>query len=274
MNMNNKTVFITGASSGIGLATADLFWKAGWNVVATMRSPERAGELLDRERTYVLALDVTDRESINQAVAKSIQRFGKIDVLINNAGYGLVGPFEPMPAEKIEKQFNTNVLGLMSVTQSLLPHFRGQKAGVIVNISSIGGRVTFPLYSVYHGTKWAVEGFTESLSFELRPQNIKVRLVEPGAIKTDFYGRSMDMIDTGGIKDYDRIIATAMPRMQSSGKNGASPADVAKVIYRSATAKGWKLRYPAAGNAPAMLWLRRLIPVSWFMMAVRWSLLR
>jgi NADP-dependent 3-hydroxy acid dehydrogenase YdfG len=182
----NKTVLITGASSGIGKATAKRFQSAGWNVVATMRSPEDERELNNLDRVLVTRLDVLDLPSIQLAVQEGLARFGKLDVLLNNAGYGAYGPLEVTPMEKIRRQFDVNVTGLLATTQAVLPYFRAQRSGTIINISSIGGRITFPLGTLYHGTKFAVEGLSESLHFELLPLGIRVKLVEPGMVKQTF----------------------------------------------------------------------------------------
>jgi NAD(P)-dependent dehydrogenase (short-subunit alcohol dehydrogenase family) len=263
-----KTVLITGASTGIGKATAILFQQRGWNVVATMRSPQKATELAALDRVICLPLDVTDTASIHDAIAEAIEKFGALDVVVNNAGYGLVGAFETSTPEQIQRQFDTNVFGLMAVTRAILPHLRTQKQGTIVNISSVGGRSTFPLYSLYHATKWAVEGFSESLQFELRPFNIRVKIVEPGPIKTDFYDRSADVTTNPDILDYDRFVAKVLPKTNQSGKNGLPPEAVAQIIYQASTDRSWKLRYPV-GNIGAFLLLRKFLPESWFIAIVR-----
>ncbi|MEO0836542.1 MAG: SDR family oxidoreductase, partial [Cyanobacteria bacterium J06642_3] len=188
----SKTILITGASSGIGKATAQLFQAKGWHVVATMRNPEKETELTTLENVLVTKLDVLDAESINKSVQLGIEKFGKIDVLLNNAGYGAFGVLEATPTENIQRQFGVNVLGLLDVTKAILPHFRKNKAGILINVSSVGGKMTFPLGSLYHGTKFAVEGISEALSFELEAIGCKVKIIEPGAIKTDFASRSFD----------------------------------------------------------------------------------
>ena len=170
-----RTILITGASSGIGKATAIHFQEQGWNVIATMRTPEKETELNELESVQLGKLDVLDLDSINQAIQNGISRFGKIDALVNNAGYGAYGPLESFPRENIIKQFNTNVIGLMDVTRAIIPHFRENKNGVVVNISSIGGQMTFALGSLYHGTKFAVEGISESLHLPLGRNHIKVQ---------------------------------------------------------------------------------------------------
>src|SRR5436190_1313978 len=167
-----KVVLITGASTGIGNETAKLFQSKNWKVAATMRSPEKAEDLQNIVDVECIRLDVTEPASIRSAIDMTLEKFGRIDVVVNNAGYGLVGPFEAMTDEQIERQFQTNVLGMMNVCRAIVPYFREHKRGIIVNVASLGGRVTFPFYSIYNSTKWAVEGFSESLQFELDQFNI------------------------------------------------------------------------------------------------------
>ncbi|MEO7539507.1 MAG: SDR family oxidoreductase, partial [Pyrinomonadaceae bacterium] len=169
-----KVVLITGASSGIGLHTAKLFQAKNWKVAATMREPEKAGELNKIVDIECCRLDVTDTASIKSAIEATLDRFGRIDAVVNNAGYGLLGAFEAASAEQIERQFETNVLGVMNVCREILPYFREQKRGHIVNVASIGGRMTFPASSLYNATKWAIEGFSEALQFEVEQFNIRI----------------------------------------------------------------------------------------------------
>jgi short-subunit dehydrogenase len=191
-------------------------------------------------------------ETINQAIQNGIQKFGKIDALVNNAGYGAYGPLESFPRENIVKQFNTNVIGLMDVTRAIIPHFRENKNGVIVNISSIGGQMTFALGSLYHGTKFAVEGFSESLHYEMSQIGVKVKIVEPGMIATDFGGRSFDF-QAGEIADYQPIIGALMKQWQNP-ENTSSPASlVADVIYTAVTDDSEQLRYRAGDDANFLL---------------------
>jgi NAD(P)-dependent dehydrogenase (short-subunit alcohol dehydrogenase family) len=270
-----KTVFITGASSGIGRSTALYFQKQGWNVAATMRSPDqeinRTNSLANLDRVICLKLDVTDRLSIANAVAETIARLGEIDVLVNNAGYGMLGAFETSTPEQIQRQFDTNVFGLMETTRAVLPHFRDRKQGVIVNVASIGGRVAFPLYSLYHATKWAVEGFSESLQHELLAFNIRVKIVEPGPIKTDFYERSADRTSNPDFPEYDEFSDRILTKLNKIGTTGALPEVVAKTIYTASTDKSWKLRYPADPLAKQLLFMRKLLPDFLFTKIVRQS---
>lgn len=267
-----KTILITGSSSGIGKATALHFAAQDWNVVATMRTPEKAGDWAKHSTITLTRLDVREIDSIHQAINDTINKFGKIDVVVNNAGYGLVGPFEASTHEQIQRQFDTNVFGLMNVCRAIIPHFRAQEDGIIINVASMGGRITFPLYSLYHGTKWAVEGFSESLQFELQPFNIRVKIIEPGAIKTDFYHRSMDVISKPGLTAYDAYVNRAMPNMNRFGETAPGPEKVAQVIYQAATEGSSKLRYQI--NSAPLLALRRLLPLSLFQRIVRMVVLK
>ena len=262
-----KTILITGSSSGIGKATAIYFAEQGWNVIATMRTPEKAGDWAQHRNITLTRLDVLDFDSIKEAINETINKFGKIDAVVNNAGYGLVGPFEASTDEQIRRQFDTNVFGLMNVCREILPHFRAQCDGTIINVASMGGRLTFPLYSLYHGTKWAVEGFSEALQFELQPLNIRVKIIEPGAIKTDFYDRSMDVMSKPGLTAYDSFVNKAMPNMNKFGEIAPGPEKVAAVIFKAATDGSGKLRYQV--NSAPLLALRRLLPLSLFQRIVR-----
>jgi NAD(P)-dependent dehydrogenase (short-subunit alcohol dehydrogenase family) len=271
-NAEVKTVFITGASSGIGRATAEYFATQGWDVVASMRNPQKAGSLSELDGVHIVACDVTDPESIQSAVLQAHERFGQIDVLVNNAGYGLVGPFEAVSEEQIRQQFEVNVFGLQAVTRAVLPQMRERGSGTIVNISSIGGRMTFPLYSSYHATKWAVDGFSESLSYELELLGIRVRIVEPGPVKTDFYDRSMDLNLETAPEEYRPLLERIMPRLAGEVR-GAGPEEIARDIYHAATA-GRRLRYPSGRTGKMILFLRRLLPESWFFVIIRFVFTR
>ncbi len=267
----NRTVFITGASSGIGNATARYFATKGWNVAATMRHPEKEMDLIQLPNTRVYQLDVTDGASIDNAIAQALHDFGTIHALVNNAGYGVDGVFEAMHDELIRKQFDTNVFGLMRVTRSFATYFRKAGGGTIIQIASMGGRIAFPLYSIYHATKWAVEGFTESVQFELRQINIKLRLIEPGAIKTEFYGRSRKVVKPQDTTEYDAFLEKCDHVSMEAGAKGEDPSVVAVAIFKAANDAGWKMRYPVGKPAPMLLMLRKLLPDSWWFAIVRKS---
>jgi NAD(P)-dependent dehydrogenase (short-subunit alcohol dehydrogenase family) len=240
-----------------------------------MRSPDketdRADSLAKLDRLICLKLDVTDHQTIIDAVAETIARFGAIDVLVNNAGYGMLGAFETSTPAQIQRQFATNVFGLMETTRAVLPHFRDRKQGVIVNVASIGGRVAFPLYSLYHSTKWAVEGFSESLQHELLAFNIRVKIVEPGPIKTDFYERSAERTSNPDFPAYDEFSDRILTKLNQIGTTGALPEVVAKTIYKASTDNSWKLRYPADPIAKQLLFIRKLLPDFLFTKIVRQS---
>ena len=268
----DRVVLITGASSGIGLHTAKLFQAKSWKVAATMRSPEKAVELQKIVDLECLRLDVTDPDTIRAAIDATLERFGRIDAVVNNAGYGLIGAFEAASAEQIERQFETNVLGLMNVCREILPYFREQKRGTIVNIASVGGRMAFPVYSLYHSTKWAVEGFSESLQYELADFNIRVKIIEPGPIKTDFYSRSQDVTRKDGLTAYDNFVSRAIANMQKSGNDAPDGEVVAQTIYNAVTDGSKKLRYGV--NTKGILTLRRLLPERLFYAIIKMIVLK
>ena len=252
-----KTILITGASSGIGRATALHFQAEGWNVVATMRSPETETELTALPNVLVTRLDVTDAASVEAAVAASLDQFGQIDVLLNNAGYGAYGPLEAFPMERIERQFDTNVIGLLAVTKAVLPHFRANGSGIVVNISSIGGQMTFPLGTLYHGTKFAVEGLSEALHYELSAIGVKVKIVEPGMIRTDFGGRSFDFVNDESMEGYQSVVKALFDAWGSAGDQASEPQVVVDAIWEAVTDGTDRLRYRAGPDAEMLLDARK-----------------
>ena len=267
-----KVVLITGASTGIGKETAKLFQTKNWKVAATMRTPEKAEDLQRIVDLECVRLDVMDVDSIKAAIHETLEKFGRIDVVVNNAGFAVVGPFEAATQEQIDRQFQTNVFGVMNVCREILPIFREQKRGTIVNVASMGGRITFPLYSLYHATKWAVEGFSEALQFEVKEFNIKIKIIEPGPIKTDFYDRSQSITKKEGLAAYDNFVARALPNLQKAGETAPDGSLVAQVIYDAATDDSWKMRYPA--NSRLVLTARRLLPDSLFFPIIRKAVLK
>ncbi|MFC3614613.1 SDR family oxidoreductase [Lutimaribacter marinistellae] len=250
-----QTILITGASSGIGKETAKLFAARGWNVVATMRSPEKEEDLTGQDNILVTRLDVTDAASIGAATTAGIEKFGKIDVLLNNAGYGAYGPLEAFPMDRIRRQFDTNVIGLIETTKAILPHMRTNRSGTIVNISSIGGQMTFPLGALYHGTKFAVEGISEALHYELEAAGIKVKIIEPGMIATDFGGRSFDFVNDEEMAEYQPVVQALFGAWGSEemASRASAPSVVAEVIWASVTDGTNTLRYRAGEDAVELL---------------------
>ena len=268
----NKVILITGASSGIGKETAKLFQTKNWRVSATMREPEKADDLQRIADIETFRLDVTGTDSIKQAIADTLEKFGRIDAVVNNAGYAVIGAFEAATEEQIERQFQTNVFGVMNVTREILPYFRKEKRGIIVNVASVGGRMTFPLYSLYNATKWAVEGFSESLQYELEQFNIRVKIIEPGPIKTDFYDRSMDMAEKEGLTAYDWFIDRALPNMKKAGEEAPDASVVAETIYEAATDGTKRLRYGV--NTKGILTARKLLPDWAFFRVIKGAILK
>lgn len=265
----SKTIFITGCSSGIGRETVKLFQSKGWNVVATMRSPDKETELNQLDQVLVTRLDVLDQESIRSAVEAAMSRFDGIDVLVNNAGYGAYGPLESFSSEKIRRQFNTNVIGLLDVTRAVLPHFRMNGKGIIINISSVGGKMTFPLGALYHGTKFAVEGISEALSYEVDAFGGTVKIIEPGMIATDFAGRSFDFSNDESMAEYQPVVGALFNLLPTMAQNASPAGVVAEVIYRASTDGSKQLRYTAGQDAEILMDNRRKFDDEGFMGAIR-----
>jgi NAD(P)-dependent dehydrogenase (short-subunit alcohol dehydrogenase family) len=242
-----KTVLITGCSSGYGLETARHFHAQGWNVIATMRSPRE--DLLPRSpRLRVLPLDVTDPRSIDNVLADA----GPIDVLVNNAGIGLLGAFEATPMATTREVFETNTFGVMAMTQAVLPQFRARRSGVVVNVTSSATLAPMPLVAVYTASKTAVEGFTASLAFELEAFNVRVKLVQPG------YAPSTRFTSNGSQRMQGLIPEAYAPYAQrvfaSFAQAGAvtTEVDVAEAVWQAATGNGTQLRFPAGADAVAL----------------------
>ena len=242
-----KTVLITGASSGIGKAAAKFFASKDWNVVATMRNPEACTEFNQLSDVLVTRLDVTDHESIVTAIRAGIAEFGRIDVVVNNAGYGQYGIFEAISPQQVKAQFEVNVFGVMDVTREILPHFRNNKAGVIVNVSSGAGIFTLPMISLYCASKFALEGFSEALSYELTSQNIGMKLVIPhgGITRTKFSERAAHERDMQDVpEDYTAFVdATNQAFARMTAARTATSDEIAAVIYGAATDGTDRLRY-------------------------------
>ncbi|MDX2309564.1 MAG: SDR family oxidoreductase [Hyphomicrobium sp.] len=263
-----KTILITGASRGIGLAAAEMFAARGWQVAATMRSPNTAILTADGNRIRTYRLDVTDTESVNLAIEAVLADCGRIDAVVNNAGYCLPGAFEAQSEEDFRRHIETNLMGAMRVTRAVLPAMRAQGGGRIINMSSICGRMTLPLYTGYCASKWAIEGFTEALGFELRRHNIKVKLIEPGVFRTGSFDQQMqDLAERRGHAAYDDFVADVLPRMADAERAAPGPAAVAEAIWRAATDCWPRLRYSPRGTAT--LAARQIVPDVLFVRGVR-----
>jgi len=251
---DSKTIFVTGASSGLGRATAKLFASKGWKVIASMRDPTKEKELGDTSGITLMVLDVTDPHQIEN-VAEQVVTSGGVDVVFNNAGYGLAGALEGLTDEQILRLVNTNMLGTIRTTKAFLQHFREKRAGLFINTTSLGGLVAFPFNSIYHATKWAIEGWSESMAFELNQFGIGIKTIEPGGIRTDFFTRSLD---TGRHPAYDALVNKFMG-MISDPKQMATystPEQIADVVYEAATDGKDQLRYVAGTDAKSMYAMR------------------
>ncbi|MBW4602797.1 MAG: SDR family oxidoreductase [Calothrix sp. FI2-JRJ7] len=251
----SKTVLITGASSGIGEATAKYFIQKGWNVAATMRTPSKALDWTKANKVICPELDVTKPETITSAIHETLKYFGSIDVLINNAGYALMGSIEGVTPEQLHQQFETNFFGLVSTIQTILPIFRSSGRGTIINVASIGGRIGFPFTSSYHATKWAVEGLSEAMRYELRRFNIRVKIIEPGGIKTNFINHGVSWAPHPAYTEMENHVKNFMDMINDSLPK---PEGVAKVIYRAANDKSGRLRYSPYGEA--VFFLHAILP--------------
>ena len=248
-NRGGKTVFITGSSSGLGRAAAKLFSSRGWRVIATMRNPDKEAELATLPNVILLSLDIIDPQQVERAAARVVTD-GGVDVVFNNAGYGMAGPLEGISEEQMLRMVSTNLLGPIRTTRAFIPHFRERKAGLFINTSSIGGLMTVPFNSLYHATKWAIEGWSESMAFELGQFGIGMKIVEPGGMKTDFFTRSMDV---GRHPAYDALMDRVLGAITDPAQvaSYSNPDQIAEVVYEAATDGKDQLRYVAGPDAKA-----------------------
>ncbi len=255
--MSTKTIFITGSSTGLGRAAAKLFASRGWKVIATMRSPEKETELDKIPGVTVLPLDVSKPEQI-QAAARRALELGPVDVVFNNAGYGLAGPMEGISDEQLVAQINTNLLGVIRTTQAFIPAFRERGAGTFIATTSIGGHVTLPFNSAYHATKWALEGWSESLAFELGRFGVRVKTVAPGLIETDFASRSLVL---GQHPAYDALVNKVFSVFTDPSRKmtGSSAEQIAEVVWEAATDGKDQVTYLAGDDAKALFQQRQSV---------------
>jgi NAD(P)-dependent dehydrogenase (short-subunit alcohol dehydrogenase family) len=244
---NTKTVLITGCSSGYGLETARHFLAQGWSVVATMRTP-REGVLPVSERLRVLALDVTRAESI----AAALETCGPLDVLVNNAGIGVVGVFEATPMATVREVFETNTFGVMAMTQAVLPQFRARRAGVVVNVTSSVTLAPMPLAAAYTASKTAIEGFTGSLAHEVEAFNVRVKLVEPGYCPNTRFTSNGESRMQGLFPEAYAPFANPILAAFAQVTTVTTESDVAKAVYCAANDASGQLRFPAGADAVAL----------------------
>lgn len=264
-----NTVLITGCSSGFGLATATLFLARDWNVVATMRSPQP--ELFPAsDRLLVTALDVTQPATIAAAIAAGITRFGAIDVVVNNAGIGMFGAHEVVTDEVIRQVFATNTFGVMAMNRAIIPHLRERGTGTIINVTSSVGIAPMPLVAAYVASKYAIEGFSESLAYELGVFGVRVKLVQPGLAPTTSFAANSGGRATNTIPPaYAGYAGSYMQSMQHYATAYTSAEDVAATVFRAATDGEAKLRYPAGADSVMLADLRRSLPEDEFIARIR-----
>lgn len=263
-NKNKKVAVVTGISSGIGFETSLLLAKNGYDTYATMRNLDKSGKISDianknKLPLHIIQLDVTDDKSVKEAIHKIINEQERIDVLVNNAGYGLVGPLEELSIEEFKEQFETNVFGVIRVVQHVLPVMRKQGHSTIVNVSSINGRIGFPLTCAYVSSKFALEGLSESMAFEIEQFGIKLILIEPGLIKTNF-GNNLKIgksLSSNPNSPYAEITQKRVSGFKPRFENGSSAIEVAKVILKAVTSENPpKLRYLVGDDAFKLMEIR------------------
>lgn len=251
-------VLVTGCSSGVGEATARLFREEGWTVYATARDEGDLAELA-AAGCETATLDVTDPEEPARVVERVVDETGRLDVLVNNAGYGQRGALEDVPTRKVRRQFDVNVLGPHRLLRAALPHMRAAEDGTVVNVSSVAGRVSTPGMGVYAGSKFALEGMSDALRSEVEPHGLDVVLVEPGPVETDFEARATDeLADLDRTGAYDEVYRFFEDRDAFGGLGASQPADVARVIHQAASCADPAPRYPVGRLAEVLLWARYL----------------
>jgi NAD(P)-dependent dehydrogenase (short-subunit alcohol dehydrogenase family) len=270
--LSNQTIaLITGTSSGFGLLTAIALGKAGYHVIATMRDLSKHNKLSElakaagiEQHIECMQLDVTDEETIARVIQTIQQKYHRIDVLVNNAGYAVGGCVEDIPLTDWRLQFETNFFGLVALTKAVLPMMRQQKQGKIINISSISGRLGFPGYAAYAASKFAVEGFSESLRHEMLPFGVFVVLVEPGAYKTDIWDKGFATMRTSPESAYRAQLEAVLRYSHKAAETAPDPQDIAALIVRITAKPSPKLRYPLGKGASITLWSKALLPWKWF----------
>ena len=263
MTIKNKVALVTGSSSGMGFATAITLARAGIHTYASMRNLKKSKTITELASTenlplQVVQLDVNDKKSVKEAITKIVTEKERVDVLVNNAGYGLFGSLEDISIEEMKAQFETNFFGVIRVTQLVLPIMRKQKSGTIVNVSSVGGRIGLPVLSAYHSTKFALEGLSESMSYELEPFGIRVVIIEPGVIRTNIMNSSIIAKKAQDPKSpYFSLIQKVENNFKLMMENESSPPEeVAKVILGVVTSENPQLRYTVGNDAATMIQAR------------------
>ncbi|MGA4986621.1 oxidoreductase [Streptomyces cellulosae] len=257
-----KTALVTGASSGIGEATALKLIGLGYTVYGAARRTDRLRRLAERG-VRPLAMDVTDDDSMRSGVDRIVAETGRIDVLVNNAGYGSYGALEDVPQEEARRQFDVNVFGAVRLTQLVLPHMRARRSGTVVNVTSMGGKIHTPLGGWYHGTKFALEALSDCLRIEARPFGIDVVVIEPGGIRTEWSGIAADHLEkssAGGAYSRQAEAVAASMRSEAMVKRMSPPTVIADAVGKAVTARRPRTRYATGFGARPLLALRRFLP--------------
>ena len=269
--VDKQVVFITGASGGFGQLLCHSFYHAGYYVIATLRDMAKKPMLLEKVniqdenngRFHLYKMDVTDEQQISHVVGEVIKDFGHIDVLINNAGFASGGFIEEISLETWREQFDTNVFGVISVTKAILPYMREARSGTIINMSSISGRFAFPGLGPYSTSKYAIEGYSESLRFEMKPYGIRVMLVEPGSYKTHIWSKGLTAFRTTPSSPYSAQTEHLMHMVKAIEKHAGDPNDVAQYILRIIEKNSKKFRHPIGKGVKNTLRLKHLVPWHW-----------
>jgi short-subunit dehydrogenase len=259
MSKASQIALVTGSSTGIGFETSLALARNGFHTYATMRNLDKSGKIMEIASNEnlpldVLHLDVTDDKSIKEAIGQVYDKNKRIDVLINNAGYALAGPLEETSTEEIKTQFETNFFGAIKTMQSVIPIMRNQKNGKIVNITSMGGRIAIPLDPIYHGTKFALEGLSECIRYELGSFNIKIILIEPGAVGSNFWNNiKMANKSENSLSPYQNVIDTVSETFSKMSENVISPSEVAAIIIKAVTTNTPEFRYVVGEDAKMIM---------------------
>ncbi|KAA2282481.1 SDR family oxidoreductase [Candidatus Nitrosocosmicus agrestis] len=266
MSKASQIAVVTGSSTGIGFETSLALARNGFHTYATMRNLDKSGKIMEIASNEnlpldVLRLDVTDDKSIKEAIGQVYDKNKRIDVLINNAGYALAGPLEETSTEEIKTQFETNFFGAIKTMQSVIPIMRNQKNGKIVNITSMGGRIAIPLDPIYHGTKFALEGLSECIRYELGLFNIKIILIEPGAVGSNFWNNiKMANKSENSISPYRNVVDTVSETFSKMSENVISPSEVANVIVEAVTTDTPEFRYVVGEDAKMIMEKNKTLP--------------
>ena len=277
MDVNYKVAVVTGSSSGIGFETSLVLARNNFHTYATMRNLERGTKMravqsVENLPIKIILLDVTSDKSVSDAIQSILSESGRIDVLVNNAGYGLVGAFEELDMDEIKQQYETNFFGVIRVVQAVIPIMKEQKSGMIVNISSGAGRFGYPGGSAYVSTKFALEGLSESIAYELDPFGIKVALVEPGFVRTNFSSviakRSQEPNS-----EYSKMMEIMAGRIEGMKRNSSSPELVANIVLEAVTTKNPNLRYLAGKDVEQWIEQKKKLSDKEFFNMIKQSLL-